>query len=139
MDARCKDLCNALGKCVVERNFTAAQPLFAPWLRATLSPATLQRMVDAQNEELEHPPCAWSLGEGILTVADLRTPDPYGPPSQPIAREITQENFRGWLRIQFVPDPEVHDEQNVCFDLWLVAVQVGDAVLAGYVEATEPT
>ena len=139
MESRCKDLCNKLAKCIVTRDFDGAHALLAPWLRSTLSPSAIERMVDAQNEGLVYPPLAWSLGEGILDLEDLRTPDPYGPPSQAISEEIQNENFRGWLHIQFVPDPAVHDEQNVCYDLWLAAVELEGKIVVGYLEAAEAT
>ena len=139
METKCEDLCNALAKCVVARDFKGAHSLLVPWYRSTISPSELERMVDAANEGLAHPPHAWIVGEGVMGLDELRKPDPYGPPSQAISKEITDRNFRGWLHIQFAPEPSVHEEQNVCFDLWLVAVEHDGSIQVGYLEAAEAT
>jgi len=139
MDKQCVDLCEKLAGCIVRRDFNGAHALLAPWLRSALSPAAIEKMIDAANEGLTHPPQSWTIDEGLGELDDLRTPDSYGPPTQHISSEITNENFRGWLNIQFAPEPSVHDEQNVCYDLWLIAVEQKGAVLAGYLEAAEAT
>lgn len=139
MDDRCASLCNTMARLVVTRDFGGVHALLAPWLRPAMSPEDIERMTAAQSEGLAHPPHSWTIGEGLAGLEDLRTPDPYGPPSNPLPAQITPANFRGWLHIQFLPDPAVHDEQNVCYDLWLAAVEEGGTCLAGYVEAWEPT
>lgn len=137
MDKHCAALCDSLAACIVKRDFAGAQALLAPWLRATLSADDLEAMVDAAADGLAHPPHDWSADTGLAGLEDLREPDPYGPPSRPLPPEVTATNFRGWLSIQFAPAPAVHEEQNVCYDLWLVAVEHEGRVLAGYVEAAE--
>ncbi|RIL05772.1 MAG: hypothetical protein DCC71_09140 [Proteobacteria bacterium] len=139
MDAKCRALCETLARAIVARDFAAAHALFAPWLRSALSPAEIQAAVDAQSEGLAHPPRSWTLDEGVVGLDELRTPDPYGPPSSPLSDRITHDDFRGWLQIQFAPDPSVHDEQNVCFDVWLVAVEHEGTFLVGYFEPSEAT
>ena len=139
MDKRCLDLCETLAGCVVSRDFNGAQALLAPWLRSALSPAAIEKMVDAANEGLLHLPRSWTIDEGLVELDDLRKPDSDGPPTQRISSEITDKNFQGWLSIQFAPKPSVHEEQNVCSDLWLIAVEHKGAVLTGYLEAAEAT
>ena len=137
MDGKCKALCDKLADCIVQRDFKGVHALLAPWLQATLGPSEIEEMVDTANEGLSHPPHAWTIDEGLVGLEDLREPDDFGPPSGKLAKAITEDNFRGWLSIQFTPDPSVHEEQNVCFDIWLVAVEHNGAVLAGYLEAAE--
>jgi hypothetical protein len=137
MDRECTALCEKLADCIVKRDFEGAHALLAPWLHITLGPSEIQKMVDAANEGLTHPPHSWTIDEGMAELDDLRKPDGFGPPSQRIAKEITADNFRGWLNIQLIPKPSVHEEQNICYDLWLVAIEHNGAVLAGYLEATE--
>ena len=139
MDKQCLDLCETLAGCIVSRDFNGAQALLAPWLRSALSPAAIEKMVDAANEGLLHPPHSWTIDEGLVELDDLRKPDPDGPPTQRISSEITDKNFQGWLSIQFAPKPSVHEEQNVCYELWLIAVEHKGAVLAGYLEVAEAT
>jgi hypothetical protein len=137
MNTQCEHLCNQLAQCIVERDFGRAQTLLAPWLHESHSSASLQQMVDALSEGLAHPPHRWTVDEGMAGLDDLRKPDGYGPPSHALSEEITAENFRGWLSIQLVPAPSVHEEQNVCYDLWLAVVEHHGAMLAGYLEAAE--
>jgi hypothetical protein len=137
MDKQCRALCEKLAGCIVKRDFNGAHALLAPWLRSALTPAAIEKMVDAANEGLAHPPKTWTIDEGMAELEELREPDPYGPPTQKISSQITDKNFRGWLNIQFEPDESVHDEQNVCCAVWLVAVEHDGAVLAGYLEAAE--
>jgi len=137
MDEPCKTLCDAFARSLVERDFRAAHALLAPWLRPATSPAEIERALDAQLEGLAHPPRSWSVDEGIVGLDDLRTPDPYGPPSAPLPDAITAQNFRGWLSIQLAPEPNVHEEQNVCCDVWLVAVECEGSLLVGYFEPWE--
>lgn len=137
MDSRTAALCDRLGQAIVNRDFGAAHACCAPWLRQELSPEDIEHMIDAVAEDLDYPADHWSADEGLADLEDLREPDPYGPPSQRLAREITDDNFRGWISIQFVPADEHHDEQNVCFDLWLVAVEDDGELYAGYLEAAE--
>ena len=137
MDKECAALCEKLADCIVKRDFKGAHALLAPWLRTALRPLEIQKMVDAANEGLEHPPHSWTIDEGMAELDELRKPDGFGPPSQALGKEITADNFRGWLSIQFIPEPAVHEEQNICCELWLAAVEHDGAVLAGYLEATE--
>lgn len=66
MDKQCAHICEKLAGCVVRRDFNGAQALFAPWLRSALSPAAIEKMVDASNEGLPHPPHSWTIDEGIV-------------------------------------------------------------------------
>jgi hypothetical protein len=139
MDAECKSLCDAMARSIVARDFDGAHAPLAPWLRSSVIPSEIQRMLDAQNEGLTHPPHSWTVGEGVVDLDELRRPDPYGPPSSALPDQITPANFKGWLHIQFAPEPSVHEEQNVCYDVWLVAVEHEGSCLASYFEAWEAT
>jgi hypothetical protein len=102
MDSKCRELCDTLAKHIVDRDFERAHALLAPWLRATTQPSDIERMVDEAGDGLPSP-SEWTLDMGLLEVDDLRKPDPYGPPSKPVGNEISKENYRGWLCIQFAP------------------------------------
>jgi hypothetical protein len=108
-------LCDALAKRVVERNFGGAHALFAPWLQARMSPDDIERMVStaAAGQSARD----WTLDEGFLEVADLGD----------APREITGQNYRGWLCIQFNPG----------FDLWLAAVEHDGDYRVGHLEPAE--
>jgi hypothetical protein len=135
MDSKAQALSDTLARHIVDRRFTEAHGLLAPWLRDSMTPADIQRMIDEASQGLPAPR-AWTLDEGFLGVEDLREPDPYGPPSQAVSTKITDANFRGWLCIQFKPEA-ADDDANVCFDLWLAAVEEGGVATVGYLEAAE--
>lgn len=137
MNDQCEALCEQLARCIVEKDFDGVHALLAPWLRDSISPTQIREMVDTVSEGLAHPPHTWTIDEGMAELADLRKPDGYGPPSQGISTEITDGNFRGWLSILFAPEPSVYEEQNVCYELWVVAIEHNGRVLAGYLEAAE--
>jgi hypothetical protein len=136
MDSKAQALCDALAKHIVDRRFKDAHALLSSWVSEAMTPDDLQRMVDAANEGLPAPR-AWTVDEGFLGVDDLREADPYGPPSEPVSPNVTAENFRGWLCIQFKPEAAEDDAANVCFDLWLAAVEENGVCRAAYVEAAE--
>ncbi|HEX6790615.1 MAG TPA: hypothetical protein VF247_04825 [Candidatus Krumholzibacteria bacterium] len=121
MEQKCEALCDALAKRVVERNFSGAHALFAPWLQQKMTPADIERMVDgAGGVSVQQ----WTLDEGFLEVGDLVAS----------AREITDENYRGWLCIQFEPGAGDRARQDASFDLWLAAVEVEGDYRVGLLE-----
>lgn len=126
MEPKCEALCDALAQRVVERNFSGAHALLAPWLQAAMTPADLERMVD-QAAEGQARARAWTLDEGFLGVEDLG--DAPG--------EITGDNYRGWLCIQFNPGQSAEDERNASFDLWLAAVEDDGEYRVGHLEPAD--
>jgi hypothetical protein len=115
-------LCDALAKRVVERNFTGAHALFAPWLQTTMSPTDIEHLVSEASAGTGSAR-TWTLDEGFLGVEDLGG-----------SNEITAANYRGWLCIQFNPG-EGHSGGS--FDLWLAAVEHDGDYRVGLIEAAE--
>jgi hypothetical protein len=138
MDTRCEALCEALAKHIVAQDFGSVHALLAPWLQTATKPADLQRLINEASEGLPSPG-AWTLDQGFLELGDLRNPDSFGPPSKPVPKEISKTNYKGWLCIQFTPGAAANEEANVCFDLWLAAVEVNGVHCVGYMEAAEST
>jgi hypothetical protein len=136
MDAKCMALANAVGKHVVNREFPDLLDLFAPWLAELFSSADLEDMLDAAGDGLPAP-ASFTVDEGSMGLEELRTPSDYGPPSRPLSDLITEASFRGWISIQFAPDPKHFDECNVCYDVWMVLVEHEGEMLIGYFEAAE--
>ena len=123
VEQKCEALCDALAKRVVERNFGGAHALLAPWLKQKMTPDDLERMVDSAaggGAAAEQ----WTLDEGFLEVGDLVAS----------AREITDENYRGWLCIQFEPGAHDRAARDAAFDLWLAAVEVEGDYRVGLLE-----
>jgi hypothetical protein len=136
MDARCRALAEAVGKHVVDREFPELLDLFAPWLAEQFSAADLQDMLEAAGEGLPAP-ASFEIDEGMVGLAELRTPSDYGPPSRPIPDDITEATFRGWISVQFAPDPKHFEACNVCYDVWMAIVEHDGETLVGYFEAAE--
>ena len=136
MDAKCKALANAVGKHVVDREFPDLLDLFAPWLAEQFSAADLEDMLDAAGDGLPAP-ASFEVDEGIMELEELRTPSDYGPPSRPLSDLITEASFRGWISIQFAPDPKHFEECNVCYDVWMAMVEHEGEMMIGYFEAAE--
>src|SRR5687767_14615558 len=109
MDSQCEALCEALAKHIVAKDFARAHALLAPWLRAEMKPSDIQKMINDAGEGLPAP-AAWTLDEGLAELEDLRKPNEFGPPSQPVSNEISDKNFKGWLCIQFTPEAAGDDD-----------------------------
>jgi hypothetical protein len=122
VEQKCEALCDALAKRVVEKNYAGAHALFAPWLQTAMSPSDLEALV---SEASEGAPTAraWTLDEGFLGVEDLGA-----------SGQITDENYRGWLCIQFNPGEAAG---NGSFDLWLAVVEYEGDYRVGLLEAAE--
>jgi hypothetical protein len=115
-------LCDALAKRVVEKNFAGAHELLAPWLQTEMSPNDIEHLVsDAAAGSATAR--TWTLDEGFLGVEDLGAPG-----------EITKDNYRGWLCIQFNPG---EGPGMGSFDLWLAAVEHNGDYRVGLIEAAE--
>ncbi|HET6349426.1 MAG TPA: hypothetical protein VFH88_10135 [Candidatus Krumholzibacteria bacterium] len=126
MDTKCEVLCDSLAKRVVEKNFAEAHALLAPWLQARMTPSDLESLVNRAGHGLG-PAHAWTLDEGFLEVQDLGD----------APTEITGQNYRGWLCIQFNPGEVAADDPNAAFDLWLAAVEYDGDYRVGHIEAAE--
>lgn len=122
VEKKCQALCEALASSVVERNFDGARELLAPWLQEKMSAADIERMVDDAAAG-GAPAKAWALDEGFLTVGDLGS----------AAGEITDENYRGWLCIQFNSGKGA----DASFDLWFAAVEQDGDYRVGHLEPAE--
>ena len=136
MNEQCRALADAIGRLVVERDFDAIRARMAPWAASSMDAAAIEQMIDAACEGLA-PPVSWSVDESPMDVEGLREPDGYGPPSTAFSPAITPANYRGWLCVQFQPDPDNPDGFNVCFDLWMAAVELDGDLRIGYLEAAE--
>lgn len=122
MEQKCEALCDALAKRVVERDFGGAYALFAPWLQSLMSPTDIEHLVKEASSGATAAR-TWTLDEGGLDVDDLGG-----------AKEITEDNYRGWLCIQFNPG---EGAGSGSFDLWLAAVEHDGDYRVGMIEAVE--
>lgn len=122
MERKAEALCDALAKRVVEKDFPGAYALFAPWLQNLMSPTDIEHLVKEASAGAASAR-TWTLDEGGLAVEDLGA-----------SKEITPDNYRGWLCIQFNPGEGAADG---AFDLWLAAVEHDGDYRVGLIEAAE--
>lgn len=130
---------------IIAQNFNAAQNFFAPWLQTEVSSddfrADLENELWAANaaweiEELIYPE-KFTISSNSSSVADLKQYESPNPPK--LSDEMTDENFRQWMVIQFLPDED--DERiefDAWFDFWLAIVEINGELKIGYYEFTEP-
>ncbi|MEW6211838.1 MAG: hypothetical protein AB1631_26005 [Acidobacteriota bacterium] len=134
-------------------DFEAAHHCFAPWLRGEITPEVLRQEVEAELretadaaglEELIYPE-SFEIDSNTCTIDDLRDLKTreyaYGRRvRRDIPDEITSENFRQWMVIQFTPAEGEDAELDVdaWFDFWMAIVDVDGEYKIGYFEFEDP-
>jgi hypothetical protein len=119
---------------IIRREFEPARDLLAPWLRGAINAEQLEAVVREGCGPLPAPG-EFELDGNSCMLEDLEV-DEFSPPTRPLPPEITNENFRKWMVIQFKPDPAQETGYDACFDLWMALVDVDGALKIGYMEAT---
>jgi hypothetical protein len=140
---------------VVDDDFAAAHARLAPWLQRQVTAAKLKSIL---NKELIDgvAPDDFATSGNSSTLDELRAHyreyhhddrnrtlaaaeefGAFGPPSIHIADEVTPANFRQWMSLEFTPDPESDSELDYCLRLWLIVVEVDDAMKIGHLEPGE--
>jgi hypothetical protein len=147
----------AFAAAIVEREFEDAASMLAPWLQAALSPEALKKLVrrargdnppadsadvallsfdsasDMRDSVAEH---AGENGPRTLATWDGTGAD-FGPPSFPIPDGLTDDNYRGVFRVEFVPDPDLGAEVDFSYAFFLAVVEGDDGFAVGYLEPAD--
>ena len=118
---------------IVRKEYESARELLAPWLHDTVSAVQLEEMVRENCKELPAP-AEFDVDSNSCGLEDL-TVDPHSPPTRPLPGEITPQNYRQWMVIQFKPAEDDETGYDACFDLWMALVEVNGALKIGYLEA----
>src|SRR5262249_22686444 len=114
----------AFAQAIVDGDFDAAHALLAPWLQRDVSPPVLRAVLTRELID-GTAPADFDVSGNSSTLDDLREHyrehhdddrsrtfasvesfGAWGPPSIHIADEITPQNFRQWMAIEFTPDPD---------------------------------
>jgi hypothetical protein len=143
MEEAHKQLAGEFARAVIARDFEAAGALFAPWLRETTPPERLRELVEEQLREMMQYaavdeltyPVDFDVDGNSSTIDSLREPRSYAP-DRPIPEEVTRENFRKWLCIQFLAGDDV--DVDAWFDFWAAVVETDGRLALGYFEFAEP-
>ena len=153
-----EEFINSFTGAVVDRDFAAAEAMLGPWLRADLPVGGLKKMLrkalgtapppyEADPPSLLPHNTPASLRESVAGHAAENGPRTlanydgesamFGPPSFPIAAEITDANYSGTFRVELVPDPDLEAEVDFSYALFLVVVELDGGLAIGYLEPAE--
>jgi hypothetical protein len=130
---------------IVDADFDAAHKFFAPWLQTEI-PATdfrgaIEKWLREMNEiwEIEELifPAGFSIDGNSSDLASLREECDWRAPRK-ISANVTAENFRQWMVIQFLPDErDARVELDGWFDFWFILVETGGELRIGFFELTD--
>lgn len=133
----------AIGAAIIAGDYDTLHSYLAPWLQETFTPAALRTVIEdrlremmeyAECDELTYPVEA-DVDGNTSTIEDLRRAPSYRP-ARDIPAEVTAENFRQWMSVQFLADDSV--EIDAWFDMWLAVVEVDGRDAIGYFELEDP-
>lgn len=146
---------SVFAQAVVDGDYKAAHAQLAPWLQREVKVKTLEKVL--KREMIDGiQPIDFTTGGNDTTLQDLRegyaeyheddrsrtfsTCDSFGEYGQPsiyIADEITPENYRQWMSIDFTPEEDNEAGIDYCLRLWLIVVKVDGAMKIGHLEPSE--
>jgi hypothetical protein len=141
-----ENFASRFAKTIVAGDFTTAHQYLAPWLQAEMSSAELkaaieERLLDMNGywelEELIYP-AEFSVDGNGSTIESLKETMSWREPRR-FSDELTRENFRQWMVIQFMPDEnDERIEFDAWFDLWFVVAEVDEELKIGFFEFEDP-
>src|SRR6185369_3527350 len=126
-----KEFAEKFAQTIVDEDFDAAHKLLAPWLQKEMSAADFRGVIEKWLREMNE---VWGIEELIFpdkfeidanssTLASLKQ-DLSWPEAPKIPDEITEENFRQRMVIEFLPDEEDERvELDGWFDFWFILVE----------------
>ena len=126
-DQRIDALATAFGQAIVDKNFTGAHRLLAPWLRRAMPTTKLREFVTTELIEGVQP-VDFATGGNSSELDALRS-------EYAIAKQVTPGNFKQWMSIEFTPDPDGGSDLDFCLRLWIVVVELQGEMKIGYVAA----
>ena len=130
---------------IVDEDFQRAHAYFAPWLQKEISPdgfrASVEKWLWEINEvwEIEELifPDEFSVSHNSSTLESLKQSMSWREPRR-ISRQITDENFRQWMVIHFMPDEaDERVELDGWFDFWFILVEAGGELCVGFFELAD--
>jgi HD superfamily phosphohydrolase len=124
---------------IISREFDRALQYFAPWLQNEFSTEDFRKTIENELQEMNK----------IWEIEQIIYPESFEISTNPCSfselkkivkfpKELTDENFRQWMVIQFLPDEE--DERiefDGWFDLWLAIVELNGELRIGHFEIKE--
>lgn len=88
-------------------------------------------------EELIYP-ADFTISRNSSTLKSLKEPMSWCEPRN-FSDELTDEDFRQWMVIQFLPDEDdARTEMDAWFDFWLAVAEVKGELEIGFFEFEDP-
>jgi len=146
MDDDIRDFGMRIGQRALARDWDGVRALLAPWLRRATSSDDVRRFFEDEYRltleangigDLRYPEHAEpELGGNQFTNAtSLREPISFkNGYVRPVADELTDGNFRYWLKMQLMCSDEQMDEFGFDFfaEVWMAVVATDEGLRVGY-------
>jgi hypothetical protein len=132
-------------RAIVAEDFDAAHGFFAPWLQTEMRAADFRALVEKWLWEMNEIwaieelifPAEFSVSYNSSSLESLKEKESWREPRK-IPDEITHENFRQWMVIQFMPDErDERVELDGWFDFWFILVETGGELRIGFFELAD--
>lgn len=140
-----REFAEQFAQAIVDEDFRMAHACFAPWLQKEFPPdrfrAHLEKWLWEINEVWEIDelifPDEFSVSYNGSTLESLKQDSDWREPRK-ISEEVTEENFRKWMVIHFMPDElDERVELDGWFDFWFILVETGGELRVGYFELAD--
>ena len=140
-----KEFAEKFAQTIVDEDFEAAHKLFAPWLQKEMSAVDFRGVIEKWLWEMNE---VWNIEELIFpdkfeishnssSLEGLKQDPGWREPPQ-ISDEVTNENFRKWMVIHFMPDEEDDRvELDGWFDFWFILVETEGEFRMGFFELAD--
>src|SRR5262249_39954020 len=132
-DGAWKDLAKQFAQAIVNRDFATARSLFTDELRKKYSTKGLEKLL---KEWTQHSgwPDDFEIGGNDITLSEIR--EQTDPCFGPLPETVTEESFRKWVSVQFLPADD--SDVDACCDWWMALIERSSAMKIGYFEVLDP-
>jgi flavodoxin len=140
-----REFAEQFAQAIVDEDFQMAHACFAPWLQKEIPPDRFRAQIEKWLWEINE---VWEIQELIFpdefsvsynssTLESLKQDSDWRKPRR-ISEEITDENFRQWMVIHFMPDElDERVELDGWVDFWFMLVETGGELRVGFFELAD--
>jgi hypothetical protein len=147
LESAYQDFGQTFANLIIKSDYSAAYQMLAPWLQINITQEQLcwlirqeiQAVAEANELEGEYQPTHYELDSNSCTLQNLKQDYSYRIARQ-IADEITEQNYRQWMVIQFQPTEQQQYDLGIdaWLDWWMLLVDVDGELKIGFFEIEEP-
>lgn len=131
-----------LGEAIIARDWVGVHARLAPWLADASDPSMVQAFFEGQYKRVLadfgidelHYPEVYNLGWNRSNLAGLREKKSRMPRPAPIPKEVTEANFRQWMKMELCcSELQVEKLQFDVFAVpWFMVVETESGLRVGY-------